>query len=58
MSPQDEASILLQQWQSMRALPPEERIERLFSDFWTVPIESDVRYQDQLNAVMAAMEVA
>lgn len=58
MTPQMHADEALQAWQAMRALPPEERIERLFLEFFFPPIESDVRYQDQLNAVMAAMEVA
>lgn len=56
MTPQMHADEALQAWQAMRGLPPNIRIERLMADFFLVPIESDVRYQDQLNVV--ALEMA
>ncbi len=53
-----DASTALHEWQRLRDLPPEERIERLMAEFFLPPIDLDVRYQDQLNAVTAEMERA
>jgi hypothetical protein len=55
MNSQQEADFALAQWQALRALPPEERIDRLMTEFFQPPIDLDVRYQDQINAVMLEM---
>jgi hypothetical protein len=55
MTSQQEADFALAQWQALRALAPEERIDRLMTEFFQPPIELDVRYQDQINAVMSEM---
>lgn len=55
MTTQMQADAALQAWQTLRALPPEERLDRLIAEFFFIPFDLDVRYQDQLNAV--AMEM-
>jgi len=55
VTPQQRASLDLARWQAMRDLPPEERIDRLMSDFFKAPLELDVRYSDVLAAVSAEM---
>ena len=55
MTPQQRANLDLARWQAMRELPPEERIDRLMSDFFKAPLDLDVRYSDVLAAVRAEM---
>lgn len=55
MTPQQSADLALQQWQALRALPSEARIEELMRSFFLPPIELDMKYQDQLNAVAEEM---
>ena len=55
MTSQMQADLVLRQWQSMRDLSPEERIEMLFFDFFFPPAISDVEYQIQLHAVSTEM---
>jgi len=55
MTPQDRANLELARWQAMRELSPEERIDRLISDFFKAPVDLDVRYSDVLAAVRAEM---
>jgi len=55
MTPQQRANLDLARWQAMRELPPEERIDRLMSDFFQAPLDLDVRYSDVLAAVGAEM---
>lgn len=52
---QQAADELLQRWQSMRAMPPDERIEALMADFFMPPIATDLEYQVTLNCVSEAM---
>lgn len=51
-----DASTALAEWQRLRHLDPEIRIERLVSEFFLPPLEMDLRYQDMLRAVSIAME--
>lgn len=55
MTAQMQADAALQAWQTLRALPPEERLDRLMVEFFLIPFDLDIRYQDQLQAV--AMEM-
>ena len=55
MNSQQHADLALARWQQMRDLAPDERIEALMADFFQPPIELDVRYQDQLDAIAEAM---
>ena len=54
-TPQQTADQALAQWQEMRALSPEVRIERLMADFFKPPIALDVKYQDALEHVAREM---
>lgn len=54
-TPQQTADQALAQWQEMRALPPEVRIERLMAEFFLPPISMDNRYSDVLAAVAQEM---
>jgi hypothetical protein len=57
VSPQQQADADLAEWQRLRnaGLTPEQRLDALMATFFQPPIELDVRYQDQLNAVMMEM---
>lgn len=55
MTSQQSADLMLQQWQALRALPPEERIEKLFTDFFAPPPPSDLLYEITLRDVTEAM---
>ncbi len=56
LSPQQEADILLRQWQVHRDLSPEERIQVLFYDFWLPPVAvQDARFEDAQRAVEMEM---
>lgn len=52
-----DASTALHEWQRLRnaGLTPDERLAALMAEFFMPPIDLDVRYQDQLNAVAAEM---
>lgn len=54
---QQHADTALQQWQQLRnaGLTPQQRIERLVSEFFAPPINLDVKYEDQLRAVTMEM---
>jgi hypothetical protein len=52
------ADIALQQWQSLRALPPDERIEVLMAEFFSPPIASDLEYEITLRNIAMEMESA
>jgi hypothetical protein len=56
LNSQQEADLLLQQWQSLRSMPPDERIELLFLDFFLPPPESDFLYELTMRCVQSAME--
>lgn len=55
MNSQQQADIALQQWQSMRDLTPEERIDMLMFDFFFPPLVSEAEYEIQLHAVSIEM---
>ena len=55
MNSQQKADLLLAQWQSLRSLPPDERIERLFLDFFAPLDMTDVEFEAVLREVGAAM---
>lgn len=55
---QQAADELLQRWQSMRGLPPEDRIEALMANFFLPPTASDFEYEITLRNVAAEMEAA
>jgi hypothetical protein len=50
-----DASVALAEWQRLRHLDPETRIERLVKDFFLPPIDQDIKYQDVLRAVAKEM---
>jgi hypothetical protein len=55
MTPQQQADLALQKWQSLRALPPDERIEALMASFFLPPPVSDFEYEIALRDVTAVM---
>lgn len=55
MTPQMQADLALQQWQSLRALPPDERIEVLMAQFFLPTPASDFEYEITLRDVAAEM---
>jgi hypothetical protein len=55
MVSQLDASAALHEWQRLRHLDPETRIERLVRDFFLPPIDQDLKYQDVLRAVAKEM---
>ena len=55
MTSQQHADLALQQWQAMRDLTPEERIDMLMFDFFFPPPISEAEYQIQLSAVSVEM---
>lgn len=54
-TPQHHADMLLRQWQALHSLPPEERIERLFLDFFAPPPPSDLEYEITLRQITETM---
>lgn len=58
MTPQMQANTALQQWQSLRALPPDERIEILMAEFFSPPLATDLEYEITLRNVAMEMEIA
>lgn len=56
VTPQQQVDLALQQWQALRALPPEERIEALMADFFRPPVESDLEYSITLRNVAMEMD--
>ena len=57
-SSQQFADQALAQWQELRALPPEVRIERLMAEFFLPPISLDVKYEDTLRHVAQEMALS
>ncbi len=57
MNSQQQADILLRQWQSLRALPPEDRIEALFLDFFSPLPPCEVEYEAMLVRVREEMAI-
>src|SRR5579862_6239933 len=55
MNSQQKADLLLAQWQSLRSLSPDERIERLFLDFFAPLDMTDVEFEAVLREVGLAM---
>jgi hypothetical protein len=58
MTPQQHADLALRQWQGLRSLPPDERIEILMRDFFAPPPASDLEYEITLRNVAMEMESA
>lgn len=55
MTNQQQADMLLQRWQEHRALPPDERIERLMADFFSPLPPCEVEYEGTLSRVREEM---
>lgn len=55
MTNQQTADALLQQWQSLRDLPPESRIEALMADYFLPPPETDILYEITLRNIAREM---
>lgn len=55
MTPQMSADIALQQWQALRSLPPDERIEILMADFFAPLQPCDVEYEANMRRVYEEM---
>ncbi len=56
--PQQSADIALRQWQSLRSLPPEDRIEALMADFFAPPPPSEFEYELTLRNISEVMAYA
>jgi len=52
---QQQADHLLSIWQASRSLPPEERLEKLFLDFFSPLLPCEVEYDAILNCVSEEM---
>lgn len=55
MTNQQEADCLLGIWQRSRELPPEQRLEKLFLDFFSPLLPCPVEYELQLAAISEAL---
>jgi hypothetical protein len=55
MTSQQQADHLLHIWQQHRALPPDERIERLMADFFSPLPPCPTEYEATLNQVREIM---
>lgn len=55
MTSQQMADAALAQWQSLRELPPELRIEALMVDFFAPPSETDLEYEIALRNITLEM---
>lgn len=55
MTPQQSADVDLHQWQSLRHLVPEDRIEALMASYFAEPMQSALEYQITLDRVAEAM---
>lgn len=58
MTSQQHADAALAQWQSLRALPPDDRIAAIMADFFAPPTVSEAEYDITLRDVAAEMEMA
>jgi len=58
MTAQQEADLALSRWQSLRHLPPDERMSILFRDYWSAPVISFDEYEATLRQVDACMTEA
>jgi len=56
MTSQQSADAALAMWQSLRSLPPIERIEILMRDFFSPLAPCDVEYEATLRRVQEAMQ--
>lgn len=56
MTSQQTADALLQQWQSLRAMPPDERIEALMAQFFLPVPETDILYELTMRRVCESMQ--
>lgn len=55
VTPQQSADLALQQWQALRALPPDQRIDALMADFFAPPAETDLEYEITMRNVTVEM---
>jgi hypothetical protein len=55
---QQTADLALAQWQALRGLPPDERIEALMASFFLPPSETDMEYEITLRNVATEMQEA
>ena len=55
MTDQQQADLLLAQWQALRMLEPEERIERLMADFFSPLSPCATEYEATLNSIRDIM---
>lgn len=58
VTPQQTADLALQQWQSLRSLPPEDRIDALMANFFAPPPPSDFEYELTLRYISEIMSHA
>jgi hypothetical protein len=56
MTSQQKADLALRQWQSLRELPPEDRIAELMASYFLPPPDSDFEYELALRNVSREME--
>lgn len=55
VTPQQHADAALARWQSLRSLPPDERIEVLMAEFFQPPPVSDLEYEITLRNITMEM---
>lgn len=55
MTNQQQADAALQQWQALRSLPPDERIEVLMAEFFAPLQPCDVEYEANMRRVYEEM---
>ena len=55
MTSQQSADLALAQWQSLRALPPDARIEALMASYFLPPSETDMEYELTMRRVQQEM---
>ncbi len=55
VTPQESADLALRQWQSLRSLPPEDRIDALMANFFAPPPASDFEYEITLRNISEIM---
>ena len=56
MTSQQKADLALRQWQSLRELPPDQRISELMADFFLS--DEDARFEHVMRCVTREMEDA
>jgi hypothetical protein len=55
MTSQQSADLALAQWQALRALPPDARIESLMASYFLPPSETDLEYDLTMKRVTEEM---